>query len=173
MKTILPALTLALLLSGPMANAAEPKTIPNRMIDYKGFVQDATKLEKVREEHRVTEAEFLKMMEDPTTIVLDARSAQKFALRHIKGAKNLSLPDMTADDLARVIPNKDTRVIIYCNNNFENAPVSFPGKAFRFSLNIFTFNSLAGYGYTNVYELGPLIDIQKSILPFEGTEVGK
>jgi hypothetical protein len=39
------------------------------------------------------------------------------------------------------------------------------------SLNLYTFNTLYSYGYTNVYELGPLIEIQKSMLPFEGTSV--
>ncbi len=39
------------------------------------------------------------------------------------------------------------------------------------SLNLYTFNTLYSYGYKNVYELGPLIDIQKSVLAFEGSLV--
>jgi hypothetical protein len=35
------------------------------------------------------------------------------------------------------------------------------------SLNIYTFNVLHSYGYTNVYELGPLIDIRAARIPFE------
>jgi hypothetical protein len=90
---------------------------------------------------------------------------------HIKGAVHLSLPDMTAADLAKVIPDKSTRVLIYCNNNFVNEPRALPSKAVTASLNLYTFNSLYSYGYQNVFELGPLIDIRKSILPFEGSLV--
>ena len=67
-----------------------------------------------------------------------------------------------------MIPGKDTRVLIYCNNNFENEPVAFPLKAPAASLNLYTFNALYSYGYRNVYELGPLIDIRTSKLPFVG-----
>lgn len=48
-----------------------------------------------------------------------------------------------------------------------------PGKAVTASLNIYTFNILFSYGYTNVFELGPLIDIKKSALPVEGSLVSK
>jgi len=37
------------------------------------------------------------------------------------------------------------------------------------SLNLYTFNTLSSYGYKNVYEMGPLIDIKKSGLTFEGS----
>jgi hypothetical protein len=70
-----------------------------------------------------------------------------------------------------VIPAKNTRVLIYCNNNFQNEPAAFASKTATASLNIYTFNSLYGYGYTNVYELGPLIDIQKTKLEFEGEKI--
>jgi hypothetical protein len=101
------------------------------------------------------------------TIILDARSAQKFSLLHVKGAKNLSLPDITEDELAKMIPSKSTRILIYCNNNFLNEPAAFPSKALDAALNVYTMNVLFAYGYTNVYELGPLLDIRKTIIPFE------
>ena len=81
---------------------------------------------------------------------------------------DMSLPDMTVDDLARVIPSKSTRILIYCNNNFLNEPDAFRSKNLRASLNVYTFNVLHSYGYTNVYELGPLLDIEKTRIPFEG-----
>ena len=108
---------------------------------------------------------------DPASVVLDARSTDKYKMLHIVGAKHLSLPDMTAAELARIIPAKDTRVLIYCNNNFLNAPEAFPGKVSAASLNIYTFNTLYSYGYTNVYELGPLINVTATKLPLEGTGV--
>jgi len=41
------------------------------------------------------------------------------------------------------------------------------------SLNISTYVNLATYGYTNVYELGPLTNVKTSKLPFEGEEVSR
>ena len=106
------------------------------------------------------------------TVILDARSADKFVLRHIKGAVSLPFTDFTEASLAKVIPRKDTRVLIYCNNNFVGAPVSLASKAAPASLNISTYIALATYGYTNVYELAPLLDVKTTKLPFEGSEVG-
>lgn len=164
MKTLPLILVSVLVLSASMF----AQEIPNPKIDYPGFLKDAEKVGELREKRRITEEEFLRMMKDPGVVVLDARSAEKYALLHIRGAVNLSLPDFTEAELAKIIPSKTTKVLIYCNNNFDLAPVAFPGKALRVSLNIYTFNNLYGYGYTNVYELGPYIDIQKSKLPFVG-----
>jgi phage shock protein E len=65
------------------------------------------------------------------------------------------------------IPDKSTRILIYGNNNFQGAEGPFPGKAARAALNISTFIALYGYGYRNVYELAPLVDIKESKLEFE------
>ena|ERR1044071_5421208 len=122
-----------------------------------------------RKEHRVTEDQFIRMASESSAVVLDARSTEKYAKLHIKGSKHLSLPDITEEELAKVIPTKATTVLIYCNNNFLNAREAFSSKMAKASLNIHTFNVLFNYGYTNVYELGPLIDINKMKLPIEGT----
>lgn len=211
--------------------------IDNPAIDYPTFAKNVETVGALREKRRLSEEEFLRMAAEPDTIVLDARSHDKYLGVHIKGAVNLPLPDMSVDDLARVIPSKTTRVLIYCNNNFKHLsarepspapktalpPASGPAsssadqtqppqeatnsiagphpeqdrqtnnpdgnkgfvvfrkngdgaillkaKSAPSSLNIYTFNTLYSYGYTNVYELGPLIEIQNSILPFEGTSV--
>ena len=42
----------------------------------------------------------------------------------------------------------------------------FPVKIARASLNLSTYIALYSYGYRNVYELGPLIDLEASKLPF-------
>lgn len=151
------------------ATAASAEDIPNPLIDYAAFQAQVIGVNALRNSRRVSEADFIAMSRDPKTVVLDARSAEKFALLHIRGAKNLSFPDMTEDDLARVIPTKDTRILIYCNNNFLNDPVAFRSKVAPASLNLYTYNALTSYGYTNVYELGPLIDIGKSKLKFAGS----
>jgi len=150
---------------------ADENAMRNPLIDYQGFLDNAVKVQTLRDRRRISEADFLRMAADPKTIVFDARSDAKFAMLHVKGAKHLSLPDVTADELAKIIPDKSTRILIYCNNNFDNEPKALPPKAIAASLNLYTFNTLYSYGYTNIYELGPLIDIKKSTLPFEGSLV--
>jgi hypothetical protein len=61
--------------------------------------------------------------------------------------------------------------LIYCNNNFENSPRAFASKAPSASLNISTYTSLKSYGYTNIYELGPLLDVHNTAIPFDGSEL--
>jgi len=167
------ALLAILLVSQSDLHSQEQRAIANPKIDYHGFLRDAGEVGKLRELRRVTEERFIEMAAEPGTIVLDARSTEKYRMLHVRGAKNLSLPDFTEAELQQIIPDKTTRVLIYCNNNFENQQKAFPDKRARLSLNIFTFNTLYGYGYRNVYELGPLIDIRSSRLEFEGTEASK
>ena len=141
----------------------------NPAIDMRTFVRHAQETAVLREKHRVDEAEFLRLSQLPGTVLLDARSAPRFAELHLRGAINLSFPDFTEDSLARVIPAKDTLVLIYCNNNFVGDPVAFARKSAPAALNVSTFTSLHTYGYTNVRELKPLLDIQKTELPLAGT----
>jgi hypothetical protein len=170
----------------------------NPAIDYAGFEKIAAETAPVREKRRLTEKEFAAMAAQPGTVVLDARSADKFAMRHISGAVNLPFTEFTEATLAKVLPAKDTRVLIYCNNNFNGAPRSMARKAAdpvdfadraqvqrpqqvqvpqdgrpngAASLNINSYIALATYGYKNVYELGPLLNVQSTMLPFEGSEV--
>jgi phage shock protein E len=152
---------------------AQPAVIPNAHIDAAGHRRAVIEATRLRETRRLTEERFLELAADPSTVVLDARSADKFKLRHIKGAVNLPFTDFTADALAKVIPAKDTRVLIYCNNNFGADPAAFPGKRIEAALNLSTFANLAIYGYTNVFELGPFLDVRTTRIPFEGDGVGR
>ena len=147
----------------------EPAPVANPAIDMPGFLDTAQDAAAHRESRRVSEEEFLKMMAEPGTIVLDARSAQRYAQLHVRGAVNLSFPDIAVEALAQAIPDKDTRILIYCNNNFSGAEEPFPRKIASASLNLSTFVELYDYGFRNVYELGPQVDLAASKLPFEGT----
>jgi phage shock protein E len=138
----------------------------NPAIDMNVHIRLTEEAAKLREGRRLTEEEFLRMSREPGTVVLDARSTEMYRLLHVKGAVNLSYPDFTAESLARVIPSKTTRVLIYCNNNFLNSE-AFPMKNLAASLNLSTYATLHMYGYDNVYELGPLVPIEKSKLEFE------
>ncbi len=162
-----PTMLLALLGFGGAAGA--DSSIPNPQIDMAAYLKVAQEAAAHRETHRVSEAEFLKMSREPGTIVLDARSREKYELLHIHGAINLSFPDIAIDSLATLLPDKNARILIYCNNNFKNEPAAFPSKAPNASLNVSTYISLYSYGYRNVYELGPLLDVSRTKLPLEPT----
>ena len=161
------ALTSILLLAGP----AFAQTARNPLIDFEGFEKAVVEVRPLREQRRISEEEFIRMAREPGTVVLDARSERLYRLRHVEGAVNLAFPEFTAETLARIIPTRDTRVLIYCNNNFEGAPESMPVKAISSALNLSTFVSLHAYGYRNVYELGPAIDVRATKLAFAGTEI--
>lgn len=133
-----------------------------------GFLSIAQEAAAHRETRRVSEAEFLRRSKMPGTVILDARSGSLFQMLHIRGAVNLSLSDIAIDSLARVLPDRDVQILIYCNNNFA-ASAPFPAKVASASLNLSTYIALYTYGYRNVHELGPIIDLKTSRLRFEGT----
>ena len=141
----------------------------NPAIDIQGYLRIAEEAAQYRATHRLSEAEFIRMSHEAGTIILDARSKEKYDELHIKGAINLSFPDIAIESLKQTIPDLNTHVLIYCNNNFLGANVPFPSKKATASLNISTYIALYNYGYRNVYELGPLIDIKTSQLEFEGS----
>jgi hypothetical protein len=149
-NTILGILTIAAFIGcGLMANAQEKEAY----IDYDGFLELSGELNAYRQAHLVSLVEFNEMKEDPNTIILDSRSAEAFAMGHIEGAINVNFSDFTDEKLAAAIPSKNTRILIYCNNNFEDnvAPVML--KRIDLALNVPTFINLYGYGYTNIFEL--------------------
>ena len=159
---VLVLLSLPLLLG--TVGAEVPAAPANPRIDAEAFLAIAQEALQYRATRRLSELDFLRMSAEPDTIVLDARSAEKFRELHISGARNLSFPDITEVSLAQLIPGKKTRILIYCNNNFANAERAFPSKLPSASLNLSTFVALYNYGYRNIYELGPFIDAGKTKL---------
>lgn len=145
------------------------KDTANPAIDYNAFSKLTLELAPLREARRVSEDEFIKMATEAGTVVFDARSEDKFQRIHVKGALHLAFTDFTAEALQKVIPNKKARILIYCNNNFDKDPLGFARKTAEVALNIQTFINLHAYGYENVYELGPLLDVKTTKIPFEGT----
>jgi hypothetical protein len=158
---------LVILFVSAIANAQEKAALINPAIDMDGYLRISAEAAKYRESRRLTEDEFIKVSREKGTVILDARSREKYNELHIKGAVNLSFPDITVESLKTLLPDKNTRILIYCNNNFTNAESPFPAKMATASLNLSTYISLYTYGYRNVYELGPLLDIGKSKLEFE------
>ncbi len=143
----------------------------NPQIDYKGFAELVQKIEPVRYSKRVNEEEFLKMASESNTVILDTRSKAKFDKFHVKGALHLNFSDFNEEALSELIPDKKTRILIYCNNNFEDAITAMPMKRPPLALNIPTYINLQGYGYEQVYELEGYKSVKVSKIPFAGTDV--
>lgn len=159
-----------LLLTTAILTYAQRSSVPvNPAIDMRGYLRIASEAAKFRESRRLSEDDFIKMAADDRAVILDARSKQKYDELHVKGAVNLSFPDITVASLAELLPDKNTLILIYCNNNFLGAERPFPTKMAEASLNISTYISLYTYGYRNVYELGPLLDINKTKLQLVST----
>ncbi len=152
-----------------LSAADQSSSILNPAIDVQGYLHVAGDAARHRESHRLSEDEFIRISREPGTIVLDARSKEKYDELHVRGALNLSFPDIAVGSLAQMLPDKSARILIYCNNNFTNAEGPFPSKLPSASLNIPTFITLYDYGYRNVYELGPLIDVHKTRIQFESS----
>jgi phage shock protein E len=152
---ILPALCLA----APLAPAqAKPREAANPQIDYPGFVRLTRDVQAYRRSRLVDWAGFAAAARERGVLILDARSADAFAVGHIDGAVNLPFTDFTEQSLKRTIGRADRPILIYCNNNFSNnrAPVML--KSRPLALNIQTFINLVGYGYRNVRELNEVVD---------------
>jgi phage shock protein E len=146
------------------ADAVEP--IVNPAIDPAAYLRVANEAVAHRDSHRLSEADFIRMSREPGTVVLDARSKAKFDELHVEGAVHLSFPDIAIDSLAALLPDKNVRILIYCNNNFRGADSPFPAKLASASLNLPTFIALYDYGYRNVWELGPLLELETTAIPF-------
>ncbi len=151
----------------------ESQEIPNDLINPNEFKSLVSTTISAREAKRLSEQQFIQALESNNYILLDARSNNNFQLRHIKKAINLPFAEFTAETLAKVIPSKDTKILIYCNNNFLGSPISFASKRPAASLNLSTQVSLAAYGYKNIYELGPLLEVKQTAIEFEGVETMK
>jgi hypothetical protein len=172
MKRLTLVLTCAVSFLSPCASA-QSQPGRNPAIDMEGYLEVSKEAARHRATRRLSEADFIRMSREPGTIVLDARSRERFDELHVKGALNLSFPDIAVESLNTLIPDRGTRILIYCNNNFSNAEGPFPVKLASASLNLATYVALYDYGYRNVYELGPLIDIGTSRLEFGASPIHK
>lgn len=161
---------------------------PSPIVDFDGYIALAAEVQIYRKNRLVNLDRFLELAKQPNTIILDTRSQQFFALKHLKGAKNLTFSDFTMGSLAQIIPNSETTILIYCNNNFMGDAIAFRSKTFdplnspiydgmnnkkpiSLALNIPTFINLYGYGYRNIYELESIIVVTDPRLEFEGKAV--
>jgi hypothetical protein len=171
---------------------AQPKSYPTAKVSFDDFKNLVATVEEHRSSRLIDLNTFVKMSKEPGVVILDTRSDFRFERIHVRGARHLSFSDFTQDNLARVIPSFDTKILIYCNNNFEGNEIDFASKIalpristsdalgsqfaaqekpIMMALNIPTYINLYGYGYRNVYELHELVNVSNPQIEFEGSIV--
>ncbi len=190
MKICIVSVLLLLMVANPaMANEVN---YPKAKVSFEDFKELVAQVEGHRANRLVDWNTFLKMSQEPGVVILDTRSAFRFDRIHVRGAKHLSFTDFTQENLSKVIPTFETKILIYCNNNFDGNQKDFatkialprpkPGastpsqlaaqaKPIMLALNIPTFINLYGYGYHNVYELNEFVNVNDPRVWFEGTIV--
>src|SRR5262245_66523588 len=89
----------------------------NPAIDMEGFLRVSALAAKHRESRRLSQEEFARMSREPGTVVLDARSKDRYDQLHVRGAIHLSFPDIAIESLRKTLPARKTHILIDCNNN--------------------------------------------------------
>ena len=93
--------------------------------------------------------EGLKMMADSSDyILLDVRRPDEFAAGHIPGAVLFTNEFMTKADAEKLLPNKNQRIYVYCRSGRRSKEAS---------------QKLVDYGYSNVIEIGGILDYKGDI----------
>ena len=119
MKKILPIFLAALLLAGCAAPAEE--------ITYRQINMDAA---------------IAIMEEESGYMILDVRTPEEFADKHIPGAVNIPNETIGTDEIPE-LPDKDQLILVYCRSGNRSKQAS---------------EKLAALGYTNVVEFGGIND---------------
>ena len=119
MKKILPILLVSLLLAGC--------TAPAEGGSYRQINMD----------------EAITMMEEGSGyIILDVRTPEEFAERHIPGAINIPNETISTEEIPE-LPNKDQMILVYCRSGNRSKQAS---------------EKLVALGYTNIVEFGGIND---------------
>ena len=126
-KIILFCLTALLLLAGCAAPSEEEKTY-----------------------RQVTAEEAAVIMEEESDfIILDVRTAEEFAEKHISGAVNIPNETIGTEEIAE-LPDKNQLILVYCRSGNRSKQASA---------------KLAELGYTNVVEFGGINDWNGAVEP--------
>ena len=88
---------------------------------------------------QITQEEAKEMMDNQEVIILDVREQDEYDSGHIPGAVLLPVGTIDETTAAQVIPAKDSTVLVYCRSGNRSKTAS---------------STLAGLGYTNIYEFG-------------------
>ena len=98
------------------------------LANYDDFKTLVNEVEHHRAKHLISLDQFNKMSKHDDVVILDTRSKFRYDRKHIKGAIHLDFSDFTQNELNQLIPNPNTKILIYCNNNFIGDQIDFTSK---------------------------------------------
>ena len=93
------------------------------------------------------DAAITQMAEEDNFILLDVRTPEEFADGHIPGAINIPNESIGENDITE-LPDKEQRIYVYCRSGNRSKQASA---------------KLVNLGYTNVVEIGGIIDYHGEI----------
>jgi rhodanese-related sulfurtransferase len=155
--------------SGFVASAEESApTVHPKILTLKEFKDD---LPTTAEELHIKE--FMALQGKGPVVVLDVRSKESFAKRHLKGSLNAPLTDLTEKTLPGLAPDKNVPVVLACDYSF------MPVRTIAMTLQAYPV--LKANGYAKIYRLNLWDDRdnkkmiepaeQEKLLAFEGSDV--
>ena len=88
------------------------------------------------------------MAEESGNIILDVRTPEEFAEKHIPNAINVPNENIGTDEISQ-LPNKDQLIMVYCRSGRRSKEAS---------------EKLVKLGYTNIVEFGGILDWKGEIV---------
>ena len=85
---------------------------------------------------------------NPEAIIVDVRRDDEYKTGHIPGAVLLTMETITAETAAKVLPDKNQMILIYCRS----------GRRSKIAA-----QSLLDLGYTNLIEFGGILDYKGEV----------
>ena len=82
-----------------------------------------------------------KKMKENGAIILDVRTIEEYNEKHIEGAILLSQATINEENAKKIIPTKNTTIIVYCRSGARSYQAGI---------------TLKNLGYVNVYDLGSI-----------------
>ncbi len=144
MKMITGFFILLILLMKP-ALAQQNKNI--KPLLYEEYHNQALDISAYRRKRQINIRELLQMKNEQNTVLIDVRNTEHYNWGHIQGAINISLTNLTRNNLKQHIDSPETRILIYCSNGLSPIPTR------AISLTHEAFPMIYSLGYKNIYEL--------------------
>jgi hypothetical protein len=118
-----------------------------------GYLQVSREAAEHRESRLLSEDDFIRMSREPGTMVLDARSREKFNELHVQRRDQPAVFRHRHREPQGGDPGQGHAHPDLLQQQLRQREGPFPAKIARASLNLSTYIALYSYGYRNVYEL--------------------